>query len=62
MKDIKTLIQECTGSFIKAHPELTSQSGNALSNLINDDKRTYSLIAIIYTINFMKEQAVLEKK
>lgn len=60
--EINKLIAECASNFLKAHPELVQKYQESLSNMITDNKRTYAMLAIEFTIQFMIETIAIAKK
>lgn len=61
MKDSQKIIQECIQSFFDSHPELSGMSNNIMMDVLIQEKRTYSVVAITYAIKYMQEQFALEK-
>ena len=60
--NINKLIADCASNFLKAHPELVQKYQESLSNMITDSKRTYAMLAIEFTIQFMIETIAMAKK
>lgn len=61
MKDQKALEADIWQKFIAQHPELSFTSPDAITNLIQNDKKVYAYIAMQFAISMVKEEYELSK-